>query len=210
MLESKMPDGLETIAKLKEKGYPVAYVGDVVGTGSSRKSAINSVLWHIGCDIPFVPNKRAGGYILGGKIAPIFFNTAEDSGALPIECDVTKLETGDVITIYPYEGKITNEAGETLSTFTLKPETILDEVRAGGRIPLLIGRALTDKTRQALGLEPTMLFVRPTLPEDTHKGFTLAQKMVGQACSVDGIRPGTSCEPRMTTVGSQDTTGPMK
>ncbi|MDY7013446.1 MAG: bifunctional aconitate hydratase 2/2-methylisocitrate dehydratase [Cyanobacteriota bacterium] len=209
MLESKMPDGLETIAQLKEKGHPVAYVGDVVGTGSSRKSAINSVLWHIGRDIPFIPNKRAGGYILGGKIAPIFFNTAEDSGALPIECDVAKLETGDVVTIHPYEGKITNEAGETLSTFTLKPETILDEVRAGGRIPLLIGRALTDKTRQALGLEPTTLFVRPTPPEDTHKGFTLAQKMVGKACGVDGIRPGTSCEPRMTTVGSQDTTGPM-
>ncbi|WP_017306231.1 bifunctional aconitate hydratase 2/2-methylisocitrate dehydratase [Spirulina subsalsa] len=209
MLESKMPDGLETIAQLKAKGHPVAYVGDVVGTGSSRKSAINSVLWHIGHDIPFVPNKRAGGYILGGKIAPIFFNTAEDSGALPIECDVTQLNTGDVITIYPYEGKITNETGDTISTFQLKPETILDEVRAGGRIPLLIGRALTDKARQALGLEPTPLFVRPSLPEDTGKGFTLAQKMVGKACGLEGVRPGTSCEPIMTTVGSQDTTGPM-
>ncbi|UAJ71959.1 bifunctional aconitate hydratase 2/2-methylisocitrate dehydratase [Synechocystis sp. PCC 7339] len=209
MLESKMPDGLQTIAELKQKGHPVAYVGDVVGTGSSRKSAINSVLWHIGDDIPFVPNKRAGGYILGGKIAPIFFNTAEDSGALPIECDVNLLNTGDVITIYPQEGKITNEAGETLSTFQLKPETILDEVRAGGRIPLLIGRALTDKTREALGLSPSTLFVRPTAPADTGKGFTLAQKMVGKACGVDGIRPGTSCEPIMTTVGSQDTTGPM-
>jgi aconitate hydratase 2/2-methylisocitrate dehydratase len=209
MLESKMPEGLETIAKLKEKGYPVAYVGDVVGTGSSRKSAINSVLWHIGNDIPFVPNKRAGGYILGGKIAPIFFNTAEDSGALPIECDVTKLNTGDIITIYPYEGKITDENGETITTFTLKPDTILDEVRAGGRIPLLIGRTLTDKARHALGLEPSTLFVRPTAPEDTGKGYTLAQKMVGKACGVDGIRPGTSCEPIMTTVGSQDTTGPM-
>ncbi|MCW6035868.1 bifunctional aconitate hydratase 2/2-methylisocitrate dehydratase [Spirulina subsalsa FACHB-351] len=209
MLESKMPDGLQTIAQLKAKGHPVAYVGDVVGTGSSRKSAINSVLWHIGHDIPFVPNKRAGGYILGGKIAPIFFNTAEDSGALPIECDVTKLNTGDIITIHPYEGKITNEAGETISTFQLKPDTILDEVRAGGRIPLLIGRALTDKARQTLGLEPTSLFVRPSLPEDTGKGFTLAQKMVGKACGLEGVRPGTSCEPIMTTVGSQDTTGPM-
>ncbi|MFN9173774.1 MAG: bifunctional aconitate hydratase 2/2-methylisocitrate dehydratase [Synechocystis sp.] len=209
MLESKMPEGLETIAELKQQGHPVAYVGDVVGTGSSRKSAINSVLWHIGTDIPFVPNKRAGGYILGGKIAPIFFNTAEDSGALPIECDVNQLNTGDVITIYPYEGKITNEAGETITTFSIKPETILDEVRAGGRIPLLIGRALTDKTREALGLAPSTLFVRPTPPVDTGKGFTLAQKMVGKACGVIGVRPGTSCEPIMTTVGSQDTTGPM-
>lgn len=209
MLESRMPGGLETIAQLKEKGHPVAYVGDVVGTGSSRKSAINSVLWHIGNDIPFVPNKRAGGYILGSAIAPIFFNTAEDAGALPIECDVTKLETGMVINIYPYKGEITNEAGEVISTFTLKPETILDEVRAGGRIPLLIGRSLTDKTREALGLEPSTLFVRPTPPKDTGKGFTLAQKMVGKACGLPGVRPGTSCTPIMTTVGSQDTTGPM-
>ena len=209
MLETRLPGSLEVIAELKQKGHPVAYVGDVVGTGSSRKSAINSVLWHIGNDIPFVPNKRSGGYILGGKIAPIFFNTAEDSGALPIECDVSKLDTGDVITIYPYEGVIKNEAGEVVSTFTLKPDTILDEVRAGGRIPLLIGRSLTDKTRHALGLEPSTLFVRPTLPTDTGKGFTLAQKMVGKACGLPGVRPGTSCEPIMTTVGSQDTTGPM-
>lgn len=209
MLESRMPGGLATIAELKQKGHPVAYVGDVVGTGSSRKSAINSVLWHIGEDIPYVPNKRSGGYILGGKIAPIFFNTAEDSGALPIECDVTHLETGDVITIYPYKGEITNAAGEVISTFTLKPDTILDEVRAGGRIPLLIGRSLTDKTREALGLAPSTLFVRPTLPEDTGKGFTLAQKMVGKACGLPGVRPGTACDPIMTTVGSQDTTGPM-
>lgn len=209
MLESRLPGSLEVIAKLKQKGHPVAYVGDVVGTGSSRKSAINSVLWHIGDDIPFVPNKRSGGYILGGKIAPIFFNTAEDSGALPIECDVSKLNTGDVITIYPYEGVIKNEAGVVVSGFTLKPDTILDEVRAGGRIPLLIGRSLTDKTRHALGLEPSTLFVRPTLPTDTGKGFTLAQKMVGKACGLPGVRPGTSCEPIMTTVGSQDTTGPM-
>ncbi|BAU63225.1 aconitate hydratase 2 [Stanieria sp. NIES-3757] len=209
MLESKMPDGLETIAKLKEKGHPVAYVGDVVGTGSSRKSAINSVLWHIGRDIPFIPNKKAGGYLLGGKIAPIFFNTAEDSGALPIECDVSQMNTGDVITIYPYKGEITNENGDVISTFTLKPDTILDEVRAGGRIPLLIGRALTDKTRHALSLEPSTLFVRPSMPKDTGKGFTLAQKMVGKACGLPGVRPDTSCEPHMTTVGSQDTTGPM-
>ncbi|MGB5960100.1 MAG: bifunctional aconitate hydratase 2/2-methylisocitrate dehydratase [Coleofasciculaceae cyanobacterium] len=209
MLESKMPGGIQTIAQLKELGHPVAYVGDVVGTGSSRKSAINSVLWHIGNDIPYVPNKRAGGYILGSAIAPIFFNTAEDSGALPIECDVSKLETGMVITIHPYKGQITNEAGEVISTFSLKPDTILDEVRAGGRIPLLIGRSLTDKTREAIGLEPSPLFTRPTMPADTGKGFTLAQKMVGKACGLTGVRPGTSCEPAMTTVGSQDTTGPM-
>ncbi|MGA7934075.1 MAG: bifunctional aconitate hydratase 2/2-methylisocitrate dehydratase [Kovacikia sp.] len=209
MLETRMPGGLDTIAALKQKGHPVAYVGDVVGTGSSRKSAINSVLWHVGDDIPFVPNKRTGGYILGGKIAPIFFNTAEDSGALPIECDVTHLETGDVITIYPYKGEITDETGKVLSTFTLKPDTILDEVQAGGRIPLLIGRTLTDKTRTVLGLEPSSLFVRPKLPADTGKGFTLSQKMVGKACGLPGVRPGTSCEPVMTTVGSQDTTGPM-
>ena len=209
MLESKMPDGLDTITKLKEKGHPVAYVGDVVGTGSSRKSAINSVLWHIGQEIPFVPNKKAGGYILGNKIAPIFFNTAEDSGALPIECDVSQMNTGDVITIHPYKGEVTNESGEIISTFVLKPDTIIDEVQAGGRIPLLIGRALTDKTREALGLATSEIFTRPTMPQDTGKGFTLAQKMVGKACCLPGVRPGTSCEPLMTTVGSQDTTGPM-
>ncbi|NDJ22203.1 bifunctional aconitate hydratase 2/2-methylisocitrate dehydratase [Nostoc sp. B(2019)] len=209
MLESRQPGSLATIAELKKKGHPVAYVGDVVGTGSSRKSAINSVLWHTGNDIPFVPNKRAGGYILGGAIAPIFFNTAEDAGALPIQCDVTKLETGMVITIHPYKGEITNAAGEVISTFTLKPDTILDEVRAGGRIPLLIGRTLTDKTRQALGLEPSTVFIRPQQPSDTGKGYTQAQKMVGKACGLPGVRPGTSCEPIMTTVGSQDTTGPM-
>ena len=216
MLESRMPGALETIAQLKQKGYPVAYVGDVVGTGSSRKSAINSVLWHIGQDIPFVPNKRAGGYILGSAIAPIFFNTAEDAGALPIQCDVSKMETGMVITIHPYKGEITNAvetqnfaSGEVISTFTLKPDTIFDEVRAGGRIPLLIGRTLTDKTRQTLGLEPSSIFIRPKQPADTGKGYTLAQKMVGKACGLPGVRPGTSCEPIMTTVGSQDTTGPM-
>jgi aconitate hydratase 2/2-methylisocitrate dehydratase len=209
MLETRQPGSLETIVELKKKGHPVAYVGDVVGTGSSRKSAINSVLWHLGKDIPFVPNKRAGGYILGSVIAPIFFNTAEDAGALPIQCDVTKMKTGDVITIYPYKGEITNQAGEVISTFSLKPDTILDEVRVGGRIPLLIGRTLTDKTRQALGLAPSNLFIRPQAPADTGKGYTLAQKMVGNACGLPGVRPGTSCEPIMTAVGSQDTTGPM-
>ncbi len=209
MLESRQPGSLQTIAELKKKGHPVAYVGDVVGTGSSRKSAINSVLWHMGNDIPFVPNKRAGGYVLGGAIAPIFFNTAEDAGALPIQCDVTKLETGMVITIHPYKGEITNEAGKVISTFALKPDTILDEVRAGGRIPLLIGRTLTDKTRLALGLEHSTVFTRPQQAFDTGKGYSLAQKMVGKACGLPGVRPGTSCEPIITTVGSQDTTGPM-
>ncbi len=214
MLETRDPEGLKTIATLKEKGHPVAYVGDVVGTGSSRKSAINSVLWHTGNDIPHVPNKRGGGVILGGKIAPIFFNTAEDSGALPIECDVTVLNTGDVITIRPHAGTIERaageaNAGEVIARFSLKPSTISDEVRAGGRIPLMIGRALTDKVRNQLGLPSSDLFIRPSAPADTGKGFTLAQKMVGKACGLPGVRPGTSCEPLMTTVGSQDTTGPM-
>ncbi len=209
MLEARMPEGIQTLRELKQKGHPVAYVGDVVGTGSSRKSAINSLLWHIGSDIPHVPNKRNGGFILGGTIAPIFFNTAEDAGALPIQCDVSQLETGMVITIHPYRGEITNQAGEVISRFELKPETITDEVRAGGRIPLLIGRSLTDKTRQELGLDLSALFIRPSLPKDTGKGFTLAQKMVGKACGLPGVRPGMSCEPLMTTVGSQDTTGPM-
>ncbi len=210
MLMNKMPDALETIAELKKKGHPLAFVGDVVGTGSSRKSAINSVLWHMGRDIPFVPNKRQGGVILGGKIAPIFFNTAEDSGALPIECDVSKLNMGDVITIKPYEGVIENEAGEVVATFELKPVTLPDEVRAGGRIPLIIGRSLTDKTREALGLPPSEVFTRPRPPEgDSGKGYTLAQKIVGRACGVEGVRPGTYCEPRITNVGSQDTNGAM-
>ncbi len=214
MLETRDPDGLNTIKTLKQKGHPVAYVGDVVGTGSSRKSAINSVLWHTGNAIPYVPNKKAGGVILGGKIAPIFFNTAEDSGALPIECDVTTLKSGDVITIRPHAGTIERAAGETnageiIARFELKPSTISDEVRAGGRIPLMIGRALTDKVRNQLGLPSSDLFIRPSAPADTGKGFTLAQKMVGKACGLPGVRPGTSCEPLMTTVGSQDTTGPM-
>ena len=214
MLETRMSGGLELIRSLKGKGYPVAYVGDVVGTGSSRKSAINSVLWHTGTDIPHVPNKRSGGVILGGKIAPIFFNTAEDSGALPIECDVSTLDSGDVITIRPFAGTIERAAGEPgageiVAHFELKPSTVADEVRAGGRIPLLIGRSLTDKVRAQLGLAPSDLFIRPVDPVDTGKGFTLAQKMVGKACGLGGVRPGTSCEPLMTTVGSQDTTGPM-
>ncbi len=209
MLINCMDNALGKIEDLKAKGLPLAYVGDVVGTGSSRKSAINSVLWHMGNDIPFVPNKRQGGVVLGGKIAPIFFNTAEDSGCLPIECDVSKLKMGDIITIKPYDGVIENEAGDVISTFNLKPSTMADEVRAGGRIPLIIGRSLTDKTREALGLAPSTTFLRPVAPADTGKGYTLAQKMVGKACGIDGVRPGTYCEPRMTTVGSQDTTGAM-
>jgi aconitate hydratase 2/2-methylisocitrate dehydratase len=208
MLVSKMPDGLQIIEQLKSKGHPIAYVGDVVGTGSSRKSAINSVLWHMGADIPFVPNKRTSGVILGGKIAPIFFNTAEDSGALPIEVDVSQLETGDVITVRPYAGELLKN-GAVIARFEFKPTTLADEVRAGGRIPLIIGRALTDRARAALDLPASDVFVRPVAPQDSGKGFTLAQKMVGQACGVAGVRPGTYCEPRMTTVGSQDTTGAM-
>jgi len=209
MLIKTMDRPLETIEELKQKGHPIAYVGDVVGTGSSRKSATNSVLWHMGDDIPHIPNKRDGGVCLGGKIAPIFFNTLEDAGALPIECDVTKMAMGDVITIYPYEGKITNEAGDTISEFKLSTPVLLDEVRAGGRIPLIIGRGLTERSREALGLAPDEVFNKPAPVKETDKGFTLAQKIVGKACSVEGVRPGTYCEPRMTTVGSQDTTGPM-
>jgi aconitate hydratase 2 / 2-methylisocitrate dehydratase len=209
MLINTMDSPLEDIASLKEKGHPLAYVGDVVGTGSSRKSAINSVLWHMGADIPFVPNKRQGGVVLGSNIAPIFYNTAEDSGALPIECDVSNLNTGDVITIRPYDGEILNEAGNVISTFTLRPTTLADEVRAGGRIPLIIGRGLTDNARETLGLPASDVFVRPVPPVDTGKGFTLAQKIVGKACGVEGVRPGTYCEPKVTTVGSQDTTGAM-
>ena len=209
MLIKTMDRPLETIEELKQKGHPIAYVGDVVGTGSSRKSATNSVLWHMGDDIPHIPNKRDGGVCLGGKIAPIFFNTMEDAGALPIECDVTKMAMGDVMTIYPYEGKITNEAGDTISEFKLSTPVLLDEVRAGGRIPLIIGRGLTERSREALGLAPGDVFNKPAPVKETDKGFTLAQKIVGKACSVEGVRPGTYCEPRMTTVGSQDTTGPM-
>ncbi|WP_316366586.1 bifunctional aconitate hydratase 2/2-methylisocitrate dehydratase [Candidatus Thiodiazotropha sp. CDECU1] len=200
---------ISSLESLKQKGHPLAYVGDVVGTGSSRKSATNSVLWHMGEDIPFVPNKRQGGVVLGGKIAPIFFNTVEDSGALPIECPVDKLGMGDVIVVKPYEGKIESDSGEVISEFSLKTEVLLDEAKAGGRIPLIIGRSLTERAREALGLGATDVFRRPVDPEDSGKGFTLAQKMVGKACGVEGIRPGTYCEPRMSTVGSQDTTGPM-
>ncbi len=200
---------IETISKLKEKGFPVALVGDVVGTGSSRKSATNSVLWHMGEEIPFIPNKKTGGICIGGKIAPIFFNTMEDAGTIVFEADVEKMNTGDLISIYPFEGKIKNEKNEVISKFEFKSETFLDEVRAGGRIPLIIGRSLTDKTREFLNLNPSEVFVRPGDKDNSQEGFTLAQKMVGKACGVKGIRPGTYCEPIMTTVGSQDTTGPM-
>jgi len=200
---------ISRIEELKQKGHALAYVGDVVGTGSSRKSATNSVLWHMGADIPFVPNKRQGGVVLGTKIAPIFFNTVEDSGALPIEVQVDDLATGDVIVVKPYEGRIERENGDLAAEFQLKTEVLLDEVRAGGRIPLIIGRSLTDKAREALSLAPSEVFRRPIDPQDSGKGFTLAQKIVGKACGVQGVRPGTYCEPRMSTVGSQDTTGPM-
>ena len=209
MLVSKMDKPLETLEELKKKGHPIAYVGDVVGTGSSRKSAINSVLWHMGNDIPFVPNKREGGVVLGGKIAPIFFNTAEDSGALPIECDVDGMEMGDVIRIRPYDGVILNEAGDELCSFDLRPTTMPDEIRANGRIPLIIGRGLTGRAREFLNEAPSDTFLKPAEVQDTGKGYTLAQKMVGKACGVEGVRPGAYCEPKMTTVGSQDTTGAM-
>jgi aconitate hydratase 2/2-methylisocitrate dehydratase len=212
MLINKMPEGLKLIETLKQKGLPLAYVGDVVGTGSSRKSAINSVQWFMGNDIANIPNKRTGGVILGGKIAPIFFNTAEDSGALPIQCDVSKLSMGDVIVIKPYEGKVLNEAGDVLSTFELNPVTMPDEVQAGGRIPLIIGRGLTSNARKALGLAETTAFIKATPAVTSTKGYTLAQKMVGRACGLPegtGVRPNTYCEPKATTVGSQDTTGGM-
>ena len=202
---------MQFIEDLKKKGNLVAYVGDVVGTGSSRKSATNSVIWATGQDIPFVPNKRFGGVTLGGKIAPIFFNTQEDSGSLPIEVDVTKLEMGDVIDVLPYDGKIVRN-GETVVEFALKSDVLLDEVRAGGRINLIIGRSLTGKAREFLGLPASTLFRLPQAPVATNAGYTLAQKMVGRACGLpegQGMRPGTYCEPKMTTVGSQDTTGPM-
>ena len=223
MLKNKRPDApfvpeedgkrgpIGEILKLKEKGHLVAYVGDVVGTGSSRKSATNSVLWWTGDDIPYIPNKRAGGVCLGSKIAPIFYNTMEDAGALPIELDVSKMEHGDVVELRPYEGKALKN-GEVIAEFELKSEVLFDEVRAGGRIPLIIGRGLTGKAREALGLPATDLFRLPVTPPDTGKGFTLAQKLVGRACGLPegkGMRPGTYCEPKMTSVGSQDTTGPM-
>ncbi len=209
MLATRIENVGEVMETLKAKGHPVAYVGDVVGTGSSRKSAMNSVMWFFGNDIPYVPNKRQGGVVLGTKIAPIFFNTAEDSGALPIECDVESLSMGDVITIHPYAGKITNEAGKTISTFELAPDTMPDEVRAGGRVPLIIGRGLTDKARADLGLPPSDIFMRPQDKTASTHGYTLAQKIVGKACGIEGVRPGMYCEPHMATVGSQDTTGAM-
>lgn len=208
MLQSRMEKPLEMMASLKEKGYPLAYVGDVVGTGSSRKSGINSVQWHMGRDIPGVPNKRTGGVVLGSIIAPIFFNTAEDSGCLPIEAAVDALETGDVITIKPYAGQILKD-GAVVSEFTLAPNTLTDEMRAGGRIPLIIGKGLTAKARAALGLTASDIFITPTQPSDNGKGFTQAQKMVGRACGIEGVKPGMYVEPICTTVGSQDTTGPM-
>ena len=206
-----LPDKpLEVLEKLKEKGHPLVYVGDVVGTGSSRKSAANSVLWHIGKDIPGIPNKRAGGYCFGGQIAPIFFNTMEDSGALPIELDVSQIAMGDVLDLHPYEGVLRrHDGGEELSRFSVKTEVLLDEVRAGGRINLIIGRGLTARAREALGLPESDLFRKPAPPVESGKGYTLAQKMVGKACGVDGVRAHQYCEPKMTTVGSQDTTGPM-
>ena len=210
MLKKTMDDPIGTIEKLKESGLPVVFVGDVVGTGSSRKSATNSLLWHIGEDIPFIPNKKQAGICIGGKIAPIFFNTLEDSGALAFECDVSKINLGDVIEIYPYEQKVVNfDTKEVLCDYEYKSNTLLDGVRAGGRIPLIIGRSLTDETREILKLNSSEVFVRPEEAEKSEKGFTLAQKMVGKACGVEGIRPGIYCEPRMSTVGSQDTTGPM-
>ncbi|MGF1758435.1 bifunctional aconitate hydratase 2/2-methylisocitrate dehydratase [Photobacterium sagamiensis] len=201
---------IKQIEALQEKGHQLVYVGDVVGTGSSRKSATNSVLWFMGDDIPNVPNKRAGGYVLGGKIAPIFFNTMEDAGALPIEVDVTALNMGDVIDVYPFKGEVRHHGSdEVVSTFELKTDVLVDEVRAGGRIPLIIGRGLTDRARQSLSLPSSDVFRRPGEVADTGKGYSLAQKMVGKACGIEGVRPGTYCEPKMTTVGSQDTTGPM-
>ena len=200
----------EQIKELELTGHPVALVGDVMGTGSSRKSATNSVLWHIGDDMPYIPNKRDGGICIGGNIAPIFYNTMEDAGALPIETVVDNMNTGDIIDIDVYTGRITNyESGELISEFELKTDVLLDEVRAGGRIPLIIGRGLTQRAREELNLEPSSVFRIPITTEESDKGFTLAQKMVGKACGVEGVRPGSYCEPKMTTVGSQDTTGPM-
>ncbi|MDC3171092.1 bifunctional aconitate hydratase 2/2-methylisocitrate dehydratase [Prochlorococcus sp. AH-716-E13] len=214
MLEFKKQDGLKILDDLKKQDIQIAYVGDVVGTGSSRKSAINSLIWHLGEDIPFVPNKKTGGIIIGNKIAPIFFNTAQDSGALPIETDVSKIKTGDLLKIFPYEGvikkidKISNTE-LVISRFKLNPSTITDEIQAGGRINLMIGRSLTDKIRKKLELQPSKIFIRPKSPKKINAGFTQAQKIVGKACGLEGVLPGMTCEPIMTTVGSQDTTGPM-
>lgn len=210
MGETRFPGGVETIKKFREEGYKVAFVGDVVGTGSSRKSATNSLLWHIGEDIPYVPNKRRGGVVIGGLIAPIFFNTVEDSGGLPIMCDVQKIKTGDVIHIYPKLGKITHEKGHGLATFKLQPSTLKDEYRAGGRLLFIIGRSLTNKTRQQLDQPPADFFTKVQNPvPKKEQGFSLAQKIIGKACRKEGVLPGSAVEPRMKTVGSQDTTGSM-
>jgi aconitate hydratase 2/2-methylisocitrate dehydratase len=210
MGKTRFPGGIQEIAKWREAGHQVAFVGDVVGTGSSRKSACNSVLWYIGDDIPCVPNKRRGGVIIGGVIAPIFFNTAQDSGALPLRMDVANLSMGDVITINTAKGEVANESGEVVSTFDIKPNTVPDEYRAGGRIPLIIGRAVTATACNGLGVAEADIFAKPDNPTPKPgQGYTQAQKMVGKACGVEGILPGTACEPIMTTVGSQDTTGPM-
>lgn len=208
MLKSRTQNAFGRIEELKKKGYPLVYVGDVVGTGSSRKSACNSLVWHMGRDIPYIPNKKAGGLVIGGVIAPIFFNTCEDSGCLPIVAPVGELNEGDVIDIYPYKGEICKN-GSVVSKFSLKPNTLADEIRAGGRINLIIGRGLTAKAREALKLPKEDIFAKPQVPQGEAKGFTLAQKMVGKACGVEGILPGTYCEPRVSTVGSQDTTGAM-
>ncbi len=207
-LVNRMDNPLDTMKALKEKGHPLAYVGDVVGTGSSRKSGINSVQWHMGEDIPNIPGKRTGGIVIGDIIAPIFFNTAEDSGCIPIQAPVANLETGDVITVKPFDGMIEKD-GVVVSEFTIEPNTLPDEMRAGGRIPLIIGKGLTAKARAALGMDAGNIFMTPTQPSDSGKGYTLAQKMVGKACGMEGVKPGVYCEPIATTVGSQDTTGPM-
>ena len=209
MYQVTHPGARQEIATLRERGLPVAFVGDVVGTGSSRKSAVNSVVWHIGEDIPWVPNKRRGGVCIGGKIAPIFFNTLEDAGALPIECDVQAIDSGAVIDILPYDGELRSESGDVLSRFALRSPVLLDEVRAGGRIELILGRNLSNRARETLDQGPSELFRKPPQPPARAAGYTLAQKMVGRACGVDGVSPGSYCEPRVTTVGSQDTTGPM-
>jgi aconitate hydratase 2/2-methylisocitrate dehydratase len=207
-LVNRMDNPLDTMKELKAKGHPLAYVGDVVGTGSSRKSGINSVQWHMGKDIPGIPNKRTGGIVIGDIIAPIFFNTAEDSGCIPIQAPTADLNTGDVITVKPFDGTIEKD-GKVVSTYEIAPNTLPDEMRAGGRIPLIIGKGLTAKAREALGMDSGDLFMVPAQPADDGKGFTLAQKMVGKACGVAGIKPNVYCEPIATTVGSQDTTGPM-
>lgn len=210
MLQSRIKSPLELIAGLKEKGRPLAFVGDIVGTGSSRKSAGNSLIWHIGEDIDFVPNKRKGGVVIGGKIAPIFYNTMEDSGALPIEADVKKIKNGDYIIVKPYEGKILNgETKELVCEFEIKNKVLFDSVRAGGRIPLIIGKTLTEKARKFLQMDVADFFRKPVKPAESDSGYTLAQKIIGKACGKEGVRPGEYCEPDTATVGSQDTTGPM-